>query len=204
MITTLNFQELHSPKDDELSELDVILFQLVGQPFLFLRPSYGGELTIHFGIPKETRSPKLKRRVRGSYVLTTRCSAWFVSGIDMAMLSNPAAFGIKRSESELKKIDLSAIESVSVSMIQPGMKVVSASTFPDESGGVSVVLGFSDQTRIMVKPEPAHLEPTQKDDGEELPDLADWELFTPGRHLKVGPGQLWSYQRSDTVESSGK
>lgn len=44
---------------DNLSDLQVYLAQLVGEPFRFARVSYGDELTLHFGDLRPSRSPKV-------------------------------------------------------------------------------------------------------------------------------------------------
>jgi len=61
------------------------------------------------------------------------------------------------------------------------------------SGGIGLALGFSDQTRFIIRPEPPYSEDVNSDD-EDLPEIADWEMYTPlGRYLTVGPGQKWAY-----------
>src|SRR5437868_466461 len=76
MVTAVDLNSIRKPAANDAAGLLGYLQQLVGEPFLFFRPSYGDELTLHFGTPKEAVSAKLKERVRGSYVLTLRGSIW--------------------------------------------------------------------------------------------------------------------------------
>jgi hypothetical protein len=68
-------------------------------------------------------------------------------------------------------------------------------------GGFGLSLGFSDQSRLMLRPLPAGLDNGDPDD---FPPVADWELFTPfKRYLRVGPGSKWAYLPSMGEEKAG-
>src|SRR5438105_14398064 len=86
MISALNLRDIQEPVEGDLGILKLYLQQIVGQPFLFFRESYGEELTIHLGHPEERQSPRLKNRVRGSYVVTVRGSLWTMVAAEKGML----------------------------------------------------------------------------------------------------------------------
>lgn len=196
MVGVVNPRDIRETTTGDLTGLGALLQQLVGQPFLFFRESYGDELTIHFGALKEVASPKLRKRQRGSYVLTLRGSVWKIEGGARPglYLTGPLAFP-PGSASELKPFPLAAFEQQSP--IEPGAIVITAKPFPDaEYGGIGVYFVFSDQSLIVVRPNPADLIVEADPD---LPRIADWELFTPhSRYLRVGPGPTWSYTPSTT------
>ena len=166
------------------------LQQLVGEPFLFFRESYGRELTVHLGIPKERKSPKLKNRVRGSL--------WMMIAVEKTtlVLSDPPQ---QKPAAELKK--LSPIDIEKSPLVRPGSQLVWVLPHTDDlSGGIGLALGFSDQTRFIIRPEPPCSEEATCDDAD-LAEIADWEMYTPiGRYLRVGPGQKWAYLPSTKEE----
>jgi hypothetical protein len=198
MISSFNLLSIQKSVEDDLTGLGMYLQQLVGEPFLFFRESYGGELTIHFGIPKERKSPKLKNRVRGSYVLSVRGSLWMMVAAEKGtlVLSDPPK---QVSAAELKKLSPLDIEASPV--VSPGSPLVWALPYADDlSGGIGLALGFSDQTRFIIRPEPPYSAEATSDN-EDLPEIADWEMYTPiGRCLTVGPGQKWAYLPSTKEE----
>jgi len=65
MISFVDLRATRERSADYL-ELRAYLQQLVGQPFLFLRFSYGDELTLHVGQPTQYRSSRLTHLARGS------------------------------------------------------------------------------------------------------------------------------------------
>jgi hypothetical protein len=99
----------------------------------------------------------------------------------------------KPTSPDARKIDLKDVASLKA--IEPGSIVLSASVFPDsETGGFDLLLGLSDWSKIVFRSLPAIEVEDQEDD---LPAVADWELFTPyDRYLKVGPGPKWEYTPS--------
>ena len=56
----------------------VLIQQLVGEPFLFACLSYGDELVLHFGIPREYTLPRFGMQTEGSHILSVRGSAWLL------------------------------------------------------------------------------------------------------------------------------
>lgn len=195
MVGVVNPSDVRDETTGDLSGLGALLQQLVGQPFLFFRESYGDELTIHFGVLKEVASPKLRKRHRGSYVLTLRGSVWKIEGgaRPSLYLTGPVAFP-PGSASELKPFPLSAFEQQPP--IEPGAIVITSKPFLDVEygGGVGAYFVFTDRSLVVVRPNPSDLVVEADPD---LPRIADWELFTPyARYLRVGPGPTWSYTPS--------
>jgi hypothetical protein len=198
MVGTVDLQSTCESTSDDVSGLWTYLQQIVGQPFLFFRESYGDELTLHLGTPREPASPKLRRRLRGSYVLTFRCSIWsLLSGTQPELTVADPLF---RPEAiPARQLELAELEQVPP--IEPGTLIELARPFrSDASGGFGLLLVFADQSRLMIRPSPRALSDS---DGADLPEIADWELFTPyGRYLRVGPGPKWAYVPSGRDETT--
>jgi hypothetical protein len=76
MIEVLDFKAIQVFSEDR-RELQSLLRQLMGQPFLFFRVSYGDELTLHLGQARSYPHPRMKGRRKGSYILSARASHWF-------------------------------------------------------------------------------------------------------------------------------
>lgn len=199
MISAFNLRDIQEPVEGELDTLKLYLQQIVGQPFLFFRESYGDELTIHLGHPKERKSPRLKNRVRGSYVVTVRGSLWMMVAAEkgMLILSNSPK---ELNGAALRKLSFDELEQMP--LISPDANVVWATPFDDLSGGIALALGFSDHGRFIIRPAPLDPDEVNSEDGE-LPEIADWEIYTPiRRYLRVGPGQKWAYLPSTSKESN--
>jgi hypothetical protein len=154
--------------------LQVHLQQLVGEPFLHFRLSYGEELCLHFGQPREYTSPRLRHLVKGSYILATRASGW-------VLRSSVPAVGTRCSGDE----DWKAV--MTSELIQPGSIVSVATAQQATAVGFILSLAMSDGASFQITPQSIL-------SGESEHDLADWELSTPHeRLLQVGPGLEWSY-----------
>ncbi len=198
MVATVDLRSTCEPASDDLSGLWTYLQQLVGQPFLFFRQSYGDELTLHLGTPREPMSPKLRRRNRGSYVLTLRGSIWsLLSGTHSELtFTDPC---LKPETTHARQVDLAELEKTLP--IEPGTPIELARPFRSEAtGGFGLLLVFADQSRLMIRPSPIS---SSDSNAVELPEIADWELFTPyGRYLRVGPGPTWSYLPSGSEEET--
>lgn len=199
MISAFNLRDIRESVEGDLGALKLYLQQIVGQPFLFFRESYGDELTIHLGHPKERKSPRLKNRVRGSYVVTVRGSLWTMVAADkgILILSDPPK---ELNGAELKMLSFNLLQRTP--FICRDANVVWATPFDDLSGGIALALGFSDHGRFIIRPAPRHPDEMSSEDGE-LAEIADWEIYTPiGRYLRVGPGQKWAYLPSTSKEST--
>jgi hypothetical protein len=192
MLGTIDFRAIEEESADPFL-LEVYLQQLVGQPLLHFRFSYGDELSLHLGEPRAYATPKLQHRVKGSYVLGTRASSWYLTtatppNVVLGLRETPS-----RTIGAVKPLAGEDLERLN--LIAPGSKVVSAQVTP----GFGISLGFSDGSVLRICPSPG--------DGEGALDdpVADWELFTPHeRYVSVGPGERWSYlpSRHETVSAS--
>jgi hypothetical protein len=198
MVATIDLRSTCESSCGDLSGLWSYLQQLVGQPFLFFRESYGDELTLHLGTPREPASPKLRLRIRGSYVLTLRGSIWSIlSGTHSDLtFTDPC---LKPETAYARQLELAELEKNSP--VESGTPVELVRPFlSDATGGFGLLLVFADQSRLMIRPSPISLPDTNAD---ELPEIADWELFTPyGRYLRVGPGPTWAYLPSGSREAT--
>lgn len=77
MLATVDLRGVQTESSDQVL-LNAYLQQLIGEPFLHCRFSYGNELTLHFGQPREPQSKKLKHLVVGSFILGARASDWYL------------------------------------------------------------------------------------------------------------------------------
>lgn len=191
MLGTLDLRSVQENSHD-LACLRGYLQQLVGEPFLHVRFSYGDELTLHFGEPREPRSKKLSHLVQGSYVVAARASSWYIKTADgktVAVATNgsqanvPSGFG-----------PLTTGQVERNTLTQPGVRVVSADVTalrPAELAGFTCSLVLSDGTSILIVPEIG----TTSHAKQATQDVADWEVFIAphDRYLRVGPGPMWSY-----------
>lgn len=178
MLGAIDFRDIQEESAD-LALLDAYLQQIVGQPLLFIRFSYGDELTLHLGEPRAYRSSKMVASKRGEYVLGTRASPWHLRSP-----GGSAIAGTEDAMSAYTPISKKDVEDSNV--IEVGALVV-RSTVVHDLHGIGLSLAFSDGSSLV-------LSPSAKDANHEL---ADWELFTPfERIVRVGPGEKWSCLRS--------
>src|SRR5262249_46440894 len=190
MTQLIDRREIRGPSTGDLADLQAYLLQLEGQPFLFARVTYGDELALHFGTPQEFHSPKIRRRVRGSYVLTARGSAWRLHSMPAGCIIYAGLLPHPPTPTARKQLQAQELEQMT--LIKPGARVVSADILGFRlPWGIELGLSFSDGSTFFVTPMPAALQPHTDED---LPLIADWELFTPhGRVLLAGPGFQWQY-----------
>lgn len=188
MTNLIDLSQARTAAADDLAGLQACLAQLVGEPFQFARVSYGDELTLHFGDLRPARSPKLKGKPYGAYVVGTRGSPWVLkAGNDPLVItagegSIPTEMGKPVSKQELESNPL----------IQQGSRVLSATPFavkPANSFGLQIRV--SDGSTLYILPSDSEVE--EKGD-EGLPELADWELSSPNGLLSAGPGLVWSFR----------
>ena len=164
------------------------LLQLIGEPFLFAKESYGDELMLHFG--ERTWGPVRKTRTsefryeHGTHRLHTRGSAWLVKRGPHLASCGVEAVGTPNRVGSDPQIP-----------ITPAAVVVAADSFACQSPsatGFGIVLKLSDGSTAVVIPT-ASRPPEQPPAGVNLPELADWELVTPVGRLTVGPGRKWHW-----------
>ena len=205
MTSVVDLRQSSRPDSTGLGGLNIYLSQLIGEPFLFLKVSYGNELTLHFGTPREAKSSKLKDRTRGSYILSARGSAWrlkseVASQLVVGGLSDP---GIASwLEKPISKENLEEGK-----YITSGARVVAANAFVAPSGGFALLLVLSDDTSFILLPTDPELafEGLPDDMPDKIDYVADWELLTPhGYYLRVGPWLKWEYIPSRSGKSPEK
>lgn len=181
-------------------ELRALLQQLVGQPFLFARFSYGDELTLHFGKATSYRNPKLRGLRSGSYSFGARASEWF-------LCTEPAVL-VGTQESMRRPRNVAAVTGDEIErsrLLRPGARVVAIDAIPLRTArgalyGFGLSMLFSDGPALVVLPRPPRRRSTARQD-----DIADWEIFLPHhRYLAVGPGRRWSYLPSDVPANGSR
>jgi hypothetical protein len=177
---------------DDVPGLQTCLAPLVGEPFRFARISYGDELTLHFGDLRPARSPKLRGRFSGVYILGVRGSAWIVKSGSEPLVVTAGVF-LDSVAADLGK-PLSKQDFEKNPIILPESRAVEVTPFPVKPiNGFGLQLRFSDGSTLLILPTP----PEADEPGdEELPELADWELLSPRGLLSAWPGLHWSFQPS--------
>lgn len=185
----IDLRQAKGPSHDNLSGLHAYLSQLIGEPFRFARVSYGDELTLHFGDLRPGRSPKLKHKPYGAFILGLRGSSWVLkSGSEPVVVTAgevfapaPPAFGQCLQKEELE----------AGRFVEPESRVLAASPFVVKPvDGFGLQLRMSDGSTLLVLPTTPDPEEV---DCPELPALADWELSTPRGLLSAGPDLQWSF-----------
>lgn len=186
MIRLINLRDVRKPHSDDLGALNGLVQQLVGEPFLFFRELYADELTLHFGTPTELELGRFGRETVGSYILAVRASIWLVKTRNAIFLSDPLV------PDNAKEVSFSEFEST----LKPLTQVAAARAYINEFGRYDLSLTMEDMFRFIIRP--VFSNPHDKENGIELPQIADWELFTPeDRYLRAGPGLTWSYLPSN-------
>ncbi len=214
-----------------MKKLQAYLQQLIDQPFLSLRVSYGDELSLHFGQPRSYSSQRLKHLVKGSYILGSRASTWYLQTPHGEVSKDPEDQGFQLiKDSGVQKLSKEELEETE--LLDPNAKVVGVHviliqrTQVDGSQNVSsadslVALGTANliparQPRgqpyyglLLMLSDGSNVEIIPEsaknlNAKEDAVEIADWEVFTPyARYLRVGPGEWWSYWPSRQPTSSG-
>lgn len=171
----------------DLGPLYLLTTQLVGEPFQFARVGYGDEITLHFGTIRESRSPKLKDRRYGTYVLSLRGSQWvYKSALTPALVRSGLPIDLHSGKfgPPLGKQEIEA-----GSLIEPGTRVINADPYLwVRVGGIGIHLLLSDGSVLSLIPEAA-----EPPDDSPYPELASWELLSPHGLVKTGPGPKWEF-----------
>ncbi len=166
--------------------LQRVLAQLVGLPFLFARPSYGEELTLHFGEARPMGHPSLRHLTEGSHIVRSRLSGWEWRSFDGITVSMRAGEQISSAEFRERCNLLKAAEGTRVSRSEseavPGDVEASALSR-------CLRLTFSEGSHLYIYPETKRQAIGADDD-----EIADWEVFTPDGCLLVGPGQRLAWE----------
>jgi hypothetical protein len=184
----------------DLDELRPLLRRLVGKPFLFFRASYGDELTLHLGEAVPYPNPKMKGKIKGSFIVASRASSWILEpGMPPGRLFTADDIRVAGPSSLAKELELKEIET------RPTIRhrsIVTDAFAEATASGILLSLLFSDGSNLLVLP--IRSCDAEGDDGD---PLSDWEIFMP-RHrvLKAGPTTSWSYTNSQAKpndETSG-
>ena len=186
----IDLRNVRRQSPDDLTGLQAILAQLLGEPFRLARVSYGDELTLHFGDLRPARSPKLKGLLYGAFILGVRGSPWILKpGSEPLIISEgvwmaPTPPGFAQP---LRKEDLE-----SQRFVEPESRVLAAVPFVVKpANGFGLQLQLSDGSTLLVLP--TVQEPDEPGD-EALAELADWDLLSPRGLLSAGPGLKWSFK----------
>ncbi|MEX0718578.1 MAG: hypothetical protein WD066_18440 [Planctomycetaceae bacterium] len=186
-LNVIDLKASHASARDDLSGLQAYLAQLIGQPFRFMRVSYGDELTLHLGDLRPGRSPKRSHALYGACIIGLRASSWILkSGTGALMVSSDES----DSSAFAKTIDNEELETGR--FIAPDSPVFEATPFvvaPVEA--IALRLRFADGSELEVIPGP----PEVDEPGDEaLPEIGDWELLSPAGLLTAGPRLRWSFE----------
>jgi hypothetical protein len=202
MANILDLRTVFKPTGPDLPSLRSYLSQLVGEPFLFARVSYGNEFMLHFGAPLEVSNPKLRNRTKGSYILAARGSAWLLKAGTMPAVVEAGMVPFYELSPPYHPI--SAVDLERGQFVLPGARVVAAEPFVSSpTGHFGLLLSFTDGSSFTVTPTPWEAEIDEEGAPEVTPVIADWELLTPhGRYLWVGPGRRWGYEESRKGEAA--
>jgi hypothetical protein len=191
---------------DKATEFGAALLQLIGEPFLFMRRSYGDELVFHFG--ERILGPVRKTKhgefqyEHGTFSLHLRGSAWVVKPgykVDQVL----SAFSSDH-QAEIGKVLGAAPSAASVeteATITPGARVTAVIPFPVERPpvkGIGLRVELSDGSSVVIIPTPDE-PPESVPEGTpiyEIEDhkIIDWHLRTPHGILEVGPGMVLKWQ----------
>ncbi|MEB3338699.1 MAG: hypothetical protein VKJ46_14615 [Leptolyngbyaceae bacterium] len=176
----------HQPPDQSNTNY---LKQLIDQPLLQLRFSYGDELTLHFGNPQQYSSPKLQHLVKGSYIIGARASPWLLFNPDGIFL------GYDEEKSEFQSISRRVNKQeikTNVNLIQSGTLIDAADLFTiqdlENAWGFGLWLHLANGSLLLIIPNSGKEKILQDE------EVADWEIFMPNNlYLRVGPGLKGSY-----------
>jgi len=192
--TRIDLSQEQKPSGQDLPGLTSYLAQLVGEPFRFARVSYGDELTVHFGDLRPARSPKLKDKSYGAYILGLRGSPWILkSGSKSVVLTAGEMFSPPRLRNE---------ELESGTFIEPDSRVLKATPFVVKTvEAFGLELRLSDGSTLLVLPT---VQEQDEAEDEGLPKLSDWELLSPRGLVRAGPGVDWSFEPSEIASPDRK
>jgi hypothetical protein len=202
VIASIDLRKTRRRSSDHVA-LRGYLQQLVGQPFLFVRFSYGDEIVLHFGQARPYPSPKLRHLTKGSYLIAARASSWFLTTQARPTVVVGSAEPVSLESKQLKLLTPEQLEKSK--LLTAGARILVADAIQLRSGrrpaygfGFSAVL--EDGSSFLIRP-PLGPAAGSKTGGRSR-EVADWEVFTPHeRYLRVGPGVQWSYLAS---RSAGK
>ena len=152
----------------DLEPLREITSGVIGEICWKVSLSYGDELSLHIGARIPYSQKSMSGKEKGAWILGTRLTAWRLDAPNETLATSVDAPEILRHK-------IQAIENTKITSLE--------TRYPD----LALAVKFNNGCKLI-------LFPTVEDDS----DLPYWEMFTPSRMvLKVGPGGIWSYIRSD-------
>ena len=190
MVLQVDLQEKHASQS--ASELSEFVRMLVGQPLLQVTVSYGDELCLHLGEPVPCSSPKMKGKVKGSYIIGTRASKWYFSSSDWLIVSDDKPVKQSKHVKRLKADQLKDLVSK-----KRGARVVSAEARLIKRSrtapiGFGLFLGLQDGSALAI---------ISVESAPGSRHIADWEIFTPSdKYLRAWPQARWEFAPSNIPE----
>lgn len=152
----------------DLQQLSKITSEVLGKICWRANLSYGDELSLHIGARIPYSQKAMAGKEKGEWILGTRLTAW---RIDCAS----ETIATSSDEPQIIRQKVKAIENTTITTIE--------TSYPN----LALTVTFSNKCQLILIPETF-------DDS----NLPYWELFAPYRMLlKVEPGAMWSYTRSN-------
>jgi hypothetical protein len=199
MIASVDLRATRPQSSDHLG-LRAYLQQLVGQPFLSFRFSYGDELTLHFGEPRKYTTPTLTHLTKGSYIIGARASSWFLTTRSPPTVIIGTAQPVSSRTNHIRPLTKEQVETSE--LVESGTRIVAVDavtlgTAKRSAYGFGLSLLLADGSSILLLPPPMLKRILRSQ------QIADWEIFTPyDRYLSVGPGLRWCYLASRTAKKA--
>jgi hypothetical protein len=177
--------------------LHALVTAIIGQRCFKVDLSYAAELMLHIGDPVSYNNKLLEDEQKGSWILGTRASNWRI------LLTKPPVIVTSgwwfEPGKPLQPISGEEAERITEQLAGQVIQEVMLSKWhlPTPVGaGMGVIVNFSAGANLAIAPSP---EPDLTEE-----PMSDWELFTPFHmYLRVGPGMVCSYLRSDVLPNTG-
>lgn len=154
----------------DLKQLREITNGVIGELCWRASLSYGDELSLHIGARIPYSQKSMTGKEKGAWILGTRATAWTIQLANETITTS-------EDDSDLLKQKVQVIKDTTITELE--------TSYPE----LSLTVTFDNGCKLI-------LLPNTQEDG----DLPYWEMFTPERMiLKVGPGAIWCYTRSDLL-----
>lgn len=155
-------------KSTDLEPLTEITSGALGETCWRASLSYGDELSLHIGARIPYSQKSMLGKEKGEWILGTRATSWRLD-------SSSETLATSEDEPEILKQKIQAIENTRITAL--------STSYPE----LALTVIFNNGCKLILFPR-----------AEDNSDLPYWEIFTPsGMVLKVGPGAIWLYVRSD-------
>ena len=202
MIAMIDLKKPRRTTQADVSDLGGILTQLIGEPFLFSRPGYANELTLHFGTSYPAEHPRLRAKGLecGSYILSVCASTWLLKSSTQSRLivEGLPVEPIAHWRRSINQNDDAKAALATNGLIPVGSSVAVVVPYEiEQAGGIALRLETADGSGVIVVPRP-ELDPETN----QPIDFPDWELRTPAGLARVGPGRQWTWEPKSSAFSS--